>query len=125
MGSYGVAGQAVQERTSTKAHWYAASVTVTAGPVIYMYPDQVLLEVFREQGSPAVILLDLRPLEYPMLVVCNADVAEQVTKASSRWYSSTPKSPTLKAIWHLTGKESILTDEVASAVPIFLNKRTN
>lgn len=78
----------------------------------FLLADQVLLEVCRAQGSPPVMLLDLRPLEWPMLVICNADVAEQITKASSRWSSSTPKSPTLRNIWHLTGKTSILTAEV-------------
>lgn len=86
---------------------------------IYQFlADQVLLDVSREQGIPPVMLLDLRPLEYPMLVICNADVAEQITKASSRWSSSTPKSPTLKNIWHLTGKNSILTAEVISTTHI-------
>lgn len=59
------------------------------------------------------MVMDIRPLEYPMLVICNNEVAEQVTKTSTRWVSSTPKSPTLKDIWHLTGRNSILTDEVS------------
>lgn len=58
------------------------------------------------------MLLDLRPISYPMLVICNHEVAEQLTKASARYSSSTPKSPTLRDIWHLTGNNSILTDEV-------------
>lgn len=58
------------------------------------------------------MLLDLRPVGYPMLVICDHQVAEQLTKPSSRWNSSTPKSPTLGDIWHLTGQQSILTDEV-------------
>lgn len=80
--------------------------------------DQVLLEVAREQGNPAVFLLDLRPVEYPMLVICNHEVAEQISRASPRWSSSTPKSPTLKDLWHLTGKNSIITEEVPHAVRI-------
>lgn len=78
--------------------------------------DQVLLEVAREQGNPPVILLDLRPVEYPMLVICSYEVAEQITKASPRYSSSLPKSPTLRALWHLTGKNSILTEEVSHGV---------
>ncbi|KAF3766941.1 hypothetical protein M406DRAFT_79478 [Cryphonectria parasitica EP155] len=73
--------------------------------------DMVLTEAYREQGSPPVMLLDLRPLEYPILVISNYEVAEQISKSSSRWPSSTPKSPTLANIWHLTGKDSILTAE--------------
>lgn len=74
--------------------------------------DQVLLEASREQGNPPVILLDLRPIEYPMLVVCNYEVAEQITKTSPRYSSSAPKSLTLRDLGHLTGKTSILTQEV-------------
>lgn len=118
LGSHGSAGQVVQERGSAKAYRCAHLILVNIYRVYFAYrifllADQVLLEVSREQGSPAVMLLDLRPLEWPMLVICNADVAEQITKASSSWSSSTPKSPTLKNIWHLTGKTSILTAEVS------------
>lgn len=66
----------------------------------------------QEHGRPPVMFVDVRPLERPMLVIANNEVAEQVTKASTRWISSTPKSPTLKDIHHLTGHNSILTDEV-------------
>lgn len=93
-------------------------VVAVAETSAYECIDQVLLELSREQGNPAVILMDLRPLEYPMLVICNADVAEQISKTSSRWSSSTPKSPTLKDIKHLTGNTSIITDEVTSSSPI-------
>ncbi|CAN8102244.1 unnamed protein product [Discula destructiva] len=73
--------------------------------------DQVFLEVCREQGGPPVLLVDLRPILYPMLVICSPEVAEQITKPSAKWSSSTPKSPTLKDFWALTGKDSILTKE--------------
>lgn len=76
--------------------------------------DYVLHEVSKERSYPPVYFMDLRPLEYPMLVVANHEVAEQISKASTRWPSSTPKSPTLKDVWHLTGRNSMLTDEVSA-----------
>lgn len=73
--------------------------------------DQALMEISRERGNPPVMLLDLRPVSYPMLVICNNEVAEQLTRPSPQFTSSTPKSPTLADIWHLTGKNSIVTAE--------------
>lgn len=68
-------------------------------------------------GNPPVMLLDLRPITYPMLVICNHEVAEQLTRQSARWSSSTPKSPTLSDIRYLTGTNSILTAEVCLLLP--------
>lgn len=73
--------------------------------------NYVLMGLFKQNGYPPVMLVDARPLDHAMLVICNHEVAEQLTKASTRWVSSTPKSPTLNEIWHLTGRHSILTDE--------------
>lgn len=71
------------------------------------------MEISQEMGHPPVMFLDLRPVSYPMLVICNNEVAEQLTKPSPQFSSSTPKSPTLADIWHLTGKKSILTAEAS------------
>ncbi|KAJ0118801.1 cytochrome p450 [Diaporthe amygdali] len=76
-----------------------------------LHLDDVIRDYLPHLGNPPVLFLDLRPLNYPMLVVCDHEVAEQITKPSPRWSSSTPKSPTLGDIWHLTGKNSILTSE--------------
>ncbi|KAG8161305.1 hypothetical protein KVR01_009569 [Diaporthe batatas] len=73
--------------------------------------DDVIRDYLPKLGSPPVLFVDLRPVNYPMLVICDHDVAEQITKPSTRWALSTPKSPTLGDIWHLTGKNSILTSE--------------
>lgn len=74
--------------------------------------DDVLLAAAREHGNPPAMLVDLRPLSYPMLVILNHELAEQITKPSPRWSSSTPKSPTIvRDIWPLTGHHSILTAE--------------
>lgn len=71
----------------------------------------VLAEVAKDKGHPPVMMLDLRPLDNALLVVCHHEVAEQVSRASARWASSTPKSPTLEGIWPLIGRASILTEE--------------
>lgn len=74
--------------------------------------DDVIRDYLPSVGSPPILFLDLRPIQYPMVVVCDHEMAEQITKTSTRWsVSSTPKSPTLGDIWHLTGKNSILTSE--------------
>lgn len=73
--------------------------------------DDVIRDYLPSVGNPPVLFLDLRPINYPMLIVCDHEIAEQITKTSPRWSSSTPKSPTLGDIWHLTGKNSILTSE--------------
>ncbi|KAK7748673.1 hypothetical protein SLS53_000694 [Cytospora paraplurivora] len=73
--------------------------------------DLLIAEARSEAGNPPAILLDLRPLSDPMLVICDHEVAEQVSRPSARWSWSTPKSPTLKQIWHLTGNHSIITSE--------------
>lgn len=48
-----------------------------------------------------------------MLVICNHEIAEQISKPSLRWSSSTPKSPTLVDIQALIGTHSIISDEVS------------
>ncbi|KAH8780055.1 cytochrome P450 52A11 [Diaporthe sp. PMI_573] len=73
--------------------------------------DDVIRDYLPSVGSPPVLFVDLRPINYPMLIVCDHEIADQITKTSTRWASSTPKSPTLGDIWHLTGKHSILTSE--------------
>ncbi|KUI57502.1 hypothetical protein VP1G_04771 [Cytospora mali] len=73
--------------------------------------DDLIREALPEAGNPPVLLFDLRPVSYPLLAICDHEVAEQVSKPSARWWWSTPKSQTLKDIWHLTGRKSILTSE--------------
>ncbi|KAJ4424043.1 hypothetical protein N0V82_001290 [Gnomoniopsis sp. IMI 355080] len=51
------------------------------------------------------------PRTHIVLFICNADVAEQITKASSSWSYSIPKAPTLQYYWPLTGRDSIVTAE--------------
>lgn len=73
--------------------------------------DDLIRGLLPELGNPPVLLLDLRPITYPMLVICDHEVAEQISRPSAQWSWSTPKSKSLKDVWHLTGKHSILTSE--------------
>lgn len=73
--------------------------------------DDLIRGVLPELGNPPVLLFDIRPIGYPLLAICDHEVAEQISRPSARWWWSTPKSKTLQDIWHLTGKQSILTSE--------------
>ncbi|ROW01200.1 hypothetical protein VSDG_02719 [Cytospora chrysosperma] len=73
--------------------------------------DDLIRGVCAEVGSPPILLFDIRPISYPLLAICDHEVAEQISKPSAQWWWSTPKSKTLKDIWHLTGKHSIITSE--------------
>lgn len=79
--------------------------------------DVKLLCEMDRLGWPPMLLVDLRPVSYPMLVVTSHDVAEQVSRPSKRFASSVPKSPTLGDIWTLTGRNSILLSEVSARAP--------
>ncbi|KAL2262650.1 hypothetical protein VTK26DRAFT_575 [Humicola hyalothermophila] len=73
--------------------------------------DAVLLNITRELGNPPLILLDLRPVSYPLVVVASHEVAEQISRASKQLPWSTPKSPTLAGLVRVTGKRSILSQQ--------------
>lgn len=55
----------------------------------------------------------MRPISWPMLVICNNEFAEQLSKVSKRFPYSTPKSPTMRIYIHLIGPHSILLADVS------------
>lgn len=60
-----------------------------------------------------MMLVDLRPVNYPMTVVTSHEVAEQISKATKMYPYSVIKSPTLLSTYRrLIGARSILTEEV-------------
>lgn len=71
--------------------------------------DMVFSSIFRALGKPPVMLFDLRPVTYPMVVVTSHEVAEQVSKPTKAFPWSLPKSPTINTIESLIGQKSILT----------------
>lgn len=71
--------------------------------------DIVLQEIRRHLGNPPLFLLDLRPIQRPLVIVCSHEVAEQVSKSTKELPYSVPKSPTIKALEPLLGPNSILS----------------
>ena len=68
----------------------------------------------KDLGSPPIMLLDLRPVTYPMVLVNSNEVAEQITRVSKTFAWSTPKSPTMGALVRLIGPESVLMKGVST-----------
>ncbi|KAI0425614.1 cytochrome P450 [Xylaria sp. FL1042] len=73
------------------------------------HPDRVFEEMWQSIGRPPVMLVDLRPINPPMLLVTAHDVAEQISKPSKLFPHSTPKSPTLTYVAPIIGDTSILS----------------
>jgi hypothetical protein len=74
--------------------------------------DYFFAEMKEDMGNPSVMVLDLRPMGHAMGIITNHEVAEQISRASKTFPWSTPKSPTLLELTHLTGTESLLNKEV-------------
>ncbi|KAI8954549.1 cytochrome P450 [Xylaria longipes] len=71
------------------------------------HPDMIFLDMHEALGKPPLMFVDLRPVNRPMVLVTNHEIAEQVSKASALFPTSPPKS-SLKYLEHLTGPTSIL-----------------
>jgi len=66
-------------------------------------------------GKPPMTLFDLRPLQYPMLLVTDHEIAEQISRASKAHPYSTPKSPTMGALHPIVGPSSMIITNVSEA----------
>ena len=71
----------------------------------------------KELGNPPIMFFDLRPITYPMVVINSHEVAEEVSRSSTKFPWSTPKSPTLGTLVRVTGAESILMKQVGGDFP--------
>lgn len=74
--------------------------------------DTVLSEIRESIGDPAAFFLDLRPLHPPLAVICNHEVAEQITKSSKKFPYGLDKSPSLGPYKPLLGDNSIIVSAV-------------
>lgn len=74
--------------------------------------DQIFEEMWVSLGRPPVMLVDLRPVVPPMVMIPSHSMAEQLSKQSSLFPLSTPKSPTWTHMIPLIGKTSIGGKEV-------------
>ncbi|KAK5636947.1 hypothetical protein RRF57_012659 [Xylaria bambusicola] len=72
--------------------------------------DMAFAAMHEKLGRPPLFLVDLRPVNIPVVLVTNHEIAEQVAKASARFPTSPPKS-TLKYLEHLIGSASILSSD--------------
>ncbi|KAL2127976.1 hypothetical protein VTI74DRAFT_9913 [Chaetomium olivicolor] len=73
--------------------------------------DAAVMRMAKDLGNPPIMLFDLRPVTYPMVVILNHEVAEQISRASKLFPWSTPKSPTMDMLLRVTGPHSILTKQ--------------
>ncbi|KAF7523611.1 hypothetical protein G7054_g11703 [Neopestalotiopsis clavispora] len=71
------------------------------------HPDVMFSEMNESIGSPPLMLVDFRPVQRPMVLVSSYEVAEQISKASQDFPTSTPKVD-LSYLLHLIGPTSIL-----------------
>ncbi|RYP79567.1 hypothetical protein DL770_006613 [Monosporascus sp. CRB-9-2] len=67
----------------------------------------IFTEMHEALGRPPLMLVDLRPVNRPVVLVTNHEIAEQVSQASKLYPTSAPKSD-LKYLTHLTGPTSLL-----------------
>lgn len=67
-----------------------------------------------DAGRPDILLADIRPISYAILIVSSHVVAEQISKVSKLFPTSTPKSPTIHDFTRLIGHESLLGKSVSN-----------
>jgi hypothetical protein len=75
------------------------------------YTDYGLEQIYEELGKPDIFLLDTAPI-FRVLVICSPMIAEQISKPSSQYPYSMPKSWTVTDITPLVGKQSIVSSDV-------------
>jgi len=73
--------------------------------------------MYEKLGSPPIVLVDLWPASWPVVLVANHEAAERVTKATKLFPWSTPKSATMGPLVYLTGTRSLICQEVRRLPP--------
>ncbi|PYH46164.1 cytochrome P450 [Aspergillus saccharolyticus JOP 1030-1] len=73
--------------------------------------DHVFGEIQQSLGNPPLFLVDLRPVVGVIGIVCNHEVAEQVSRSTKAFPYSMSKSPTMKPLEPLLGPHSVITAE--------------
>ncbi|KAI0404661.1 cytochrome P450 [Xylaria palmicola] len=77
------------------------------------HPDKIFEEMWMSMGRPPLMLVDLRPVNAPMVLVPSHDIAEQISKPTQLLPLSTTKSPTWTHMIPIIGESSILGKEGA------------
>ncbi|KAF7534201.1 hypothetical protein G7054_g6409 [Neopestalotiopsis clavispora] len=89
----------------SRGHWPWVEKIAAEGD-----PRRSFHEQAKKMGYPPVLLTDWRPLApLVILFILNHDVAEQVTKASKQFNTSTPKHPLIQDLAPLVGAKSLVT----------------
>ncbi|KAJ4301155.1 hypothetical protein N0V90_003245 [Kalmusia sp. IMI 367209] len=70
--------------------------------------DYIFEKMVEDAGRPDILLVDVRPINYALLVVSSHAVAEQISKISKAFPTSVPKSPTIRDFTRLIGYETLL-----------------
>lgn len=71
-------------------------------------------------GNPDVMLLDVRPFNRPLLIIRDAEIAEQVSKQSKTWPYGIPKNKRMNFLGPLIGPQSIILTTVGLHFPMLL-----
>lgn len=75
------------------------------------FADIIFSEIQEKLGHPPAFVMDFRPFSFALCIVCNHEVAEQVSRGSKKFPYSMTKAP--NPYVHLLGPNSILTHEVS------------
>ncbi|ETS73376.1 hypothetical protein PFICI_14981 [Pestalotiopsis fici W106-1] len=74
------------------------------------HPDMAIVAMNRALNRPPLMFMDLRPINEPMVVVGDYEIADQITKASKIFPTSPPKSAaSLQRLLFVTGATSIFS----------------
>jgi hypothetical protein len=79
--------------------------------------------MLKSMGRPELYFMDLRPVNWGMVVIASHQIAEQISRSSKHFPYSVTKSPTMhNGFYKLIGNKSLLTLEVciASSPPRFV-----
>jgi len=75
------------------------------------HSDYFMYELVKRAGYPSMLILDPRPLNYPICIVTSHIVAEQLSRPTPEFKYGVPKSPTFSEMIPLIGKQSLLIVE--------------
>ncbi|KAJ5154842.1 uncharacterized protein N7500_010281 [Penicillium coprophilum] len=88
-----------------------ASTIATMGPFVHAREtrkDELFRAIHDSLNKPALFVVDSRPVSPPMCVICDHDVAEQISQSSKLFQYSLPKSEVTRWYTDMMGPLSIV-----------------
>ncbi|KAH7311263.1 cytochrome P450 [Stachybotrys elegans] len=70
--------------------------------------DMVFSDIHKQLGRPPLFYLDFWPIQYGIVIVCDPEVAEQLSKVSKKFPCSAPKAPIADRMGDLIGPRTIM-----------------